>query len=240
MKVIPAVDILGGRVVRLSKGEPQTAKTYNGLEEPLQAAKRWEREGANILHVVDLDAATGRNNNRQIIESIVKGVKIPVQVGGGIRSKALAEEMLTLGASRIIIATLAFEREDVAKALVDKFGQQRVMVALDYLNGLVMTKGWKGQTGFTLMKAMEKFSNLGIALFLLTSISRDGLLTGPDYATLKNMTGRFKKGLFVAGGIMCLDDLVRLKSLEIDGVVVGKAFYEERFTLMEAMEVAGV
>lgn len=236
MDVIPAVDIMEGKVVRLSKGKPQTAKTYKGFEEPLQAAKSWENAGAKYLHIIDLDAATGHNDNRQTIEEIVKGVRIPVQVGGGIRSKASVEEMLNFGASRVIIATLAFEREDVVKTLVDEFGCQRVMVALDYLNGIVMTKGWKGSTEFTLKKAMDKFLNIGVELFLLTSISRDGLLTGPDYNTLRTMTEYFKKGLFIAGGISRLDDLVRIKAIGVDGVVIGKALYEGRFSLEEALK----
>lgn len=236
MDVIPAVDIMGSKVVRLSKGEPQTAKKYRGLEEPLQTARRWEREGANYLHVVDLDAAIGQRNNRQIISSIIQGVNVPVQVGGGIRSLALAEEMLNTGAGRIIIATLAFEKEDVVKTLIEDFGSERVMVALDYLNGIVMTRGWKGSTGLTLKKALEKFSSLGVGLFLLTSISRDGLLTGPDYATLKTITKRYKRKLFIAGGINSLNDLVQLKSIDVDGVVIGKALYEGSFTLREALD----
>ena len=236
MEVIPAVDLMGGKVVRLSRGEPDTAKGYEGLEDPLWVARKWEREGARYLHVVDLDAATGRDNNRQTISTIIRGVVIPVQVGGGIRSRAVVEEMLNLGAGRVIVATLAFEREDMLKTLVDGFGRDRIMVALDYLNGIVMTRGWKGSTGITLEAAVEKFLKLGVELFLLTSISRDGLLVGPDYITLKTMVKRFKRGLFVAGGINALDDLVKLKAIGVDGVVVGKALYEGRFGLKEALE----
>lgn len=237
MEVIPAVDLMGGKVVRLSKGDPDTAKMYGGFEEPLAVAKRWKRDGAGFLHVVDLDAATGRGDNRQIISMIIKEVGIPVQVGGGIRSRAAAEEILNTGAQRVIIATLAFEREDVLKALIKEFGHGRVMVALDYLDGMVMAKGWKSSTGLPLERAMEKFLNLGVELFLLTSISRDGILIGPDYDTLKAMVKRFKKGLFVAGGISSLDDLVRLKTIGAEGVVVGKALYERRFSLREALNI---
>lgn len=239
MEVIPAVDIMGGRVVRLSKGELHTAKIYDGFEEPLQAAKRWEKEGARYLHVVDLDAAMEQGDNGQIISTIIGGVKIPVQVGGGIRSSAIAEGMLNIGVWRVIFATLAFERGDVVKMLVEKFGHERVMVALDYLGDMVMVKGWKGQTGFALIKAIEKFLDLGVELFLLTSISRDGLLTGPDYLTLKAVTKHFKKGLFVAGGVTSLEDLVRLKAINVDGVVIGKALYERHFSLKEAINIVG-
>ncbi len=236
MDIIPAVDIMGGKVVRLSKGEPDTAKKYKDLEEPLLTARRWESEGANYLHVIDLDAAIGGRNNRQIVLSIIQGVNIPVQVGGGIRSRSLAEEILNIGASRIIMATLAFKEEDAVKILIEDFGSERVMVALDYLNGIVMTHGWKDSTGLALDKALEKFSNLGVYLFLLTSISRDGLLIGSDYKTLKAITKRSERKIFIAGGINSLNDLVRLNSIDINGVVIGKALYEGRFTLREALD----
>ncbi len=238
MEIIPAVDLMGGKVVRLSEGKPDTAKTYEGLEDPLTVAEKWEREGAGFLHVIDLDAATGQGNNRKTISAIVKEVTIPVQVGGGIRSRAIAEEILDAGARRIIVATLAFEREDVLKALIGDFGAERIIVALDYLNGIVMSKGWKSSTGLPLEKAMQRFLGLGAELFLLTSVSRDGLLSGPDYETLTAVAKRFGKGILVAGGISSLDDLVRLNSIGIEGIVIGKALYEHRFSLPEALRVA--
>ena len=237
MEVIPAVDIMGGKIVRLSKGEPNTAKIYGGFGEPLQAAKRWAREGATYLHVVDLDAAMGQGDNRELISTIIREVGIPVQVGGGLRSREAAEEILSIGAGRVIIATLAFERENIIKLLVEHFGSKRIMVALDYIGKIVMTKGWKGSTGLTLKKAMEKFLSLGVELFLLTSISRDGLLIGPDYTTLKNVAKYHERGLFVAGGINSLDDLHKLKMLDVDGVIIGKAFYEGNFRLKEALAI---
>lgn len=235
MKVIPAVDIMEGKVVRLNRGDSDTARMYEGLEEPLTAARGWRKEGADFLHVIDLDAAIGRGDNRQTISEIVKEVGVPVQVGGGIRSRAIAKEILNIGAKRVIITTLAFEEEDALKELIREFGSERVMVALDYLNGMVMSRGWRSSTGLSLENAMNKFLNLGTELFLLTSISRDGLLIGPDYETFTTMVKRFRKGLFVAGGISSLDDLVRLKTIGVDGVVVGKALYERRFSLREAL-----
>jgi len=238
MKVIPAVDVMRGKVVRLSRGDSDTAKTYEGLEEPLTVARGWKREGADFLHLIDLDAAMGQGDNRQIISAIIKEVGVPVQVGGGIRSMAIAEELLNTGAQRVIITTLAFEREDMLKELIREFGSVRVMVALDYLNGMVMSRGWKSPTGLSLENAMDKFLNLGTELFLLTSISRDGLLIGPDYKTLTAIVKRFRKGLFIAGGISSLDDLVWLKTIGVEGVVVGKALYERRFSLVEALNIA--
>ena len=235
MEVIPAVDIMGGRVVRLSKGEPNTAETYAGFGDPTSVAKRWEGEGATRLHVIDLDAAIGSGNNWRSIASIVRGIEIPVQVGGGVRTKTVAQEMLTVGVERVVVGTLAFEKEGLLKTLLEEFGHDRIVVALDYLEGVVKTKGWKSTTGITLKDAMERFSNLGVELFLLTAISRDGLLRGPDYPTLETMVEWFNGNLIVAGGISSLNDLVRLRGLGVQSVIVGKALYEGRFSLNEAI-----
>ncbi|MFH0749214.1 MAG: 1-(5-phosphoribosyl)-5-[(5-phosphoribosylamino)methylideneamino]imidazole-4-carboxamide isomerase [Candidatus Bathyarchaeota archaeon] len=239
MELIPAIDILGGKVVRLSKGDLKTAKSYENFQEPLQTAKKWESDGAKSLHIVDLDAAMGQGDNLQIIEQIMLGVRIPVQVGGGIRSSEKATKMLNAGINRIIVTTLAFEKEDVLKTLLQEFGSHRIMVALDYLEETVMAKGWRHTTGLSLMKAIQKFLNLGIEFFLLTSISRDGLLRGPDYPTLNAVTQRFKKKLFVAGGISTLNDLIQLKSIGVEGVVIGKALYEGNFSLKDALKALG-
>lgn len=239
MEVIPAIDLIKGKVIRLSRGEPDSAKSYERFGDPLQVAKKWELEGARYLHLIDLDAATGRGDNRRVVSEIIRGVGIPVQVGGGIRSTAVVEELLKEGAGRVIIGTLAFERDYSMKKLVEKIGCERIMVALDYLEGMVMVKGWKDSTGLSLEQAMEKFLTLGVKLFLLTSISRDGLLIGPDHATLRDLSKRFKGGLFVAGGVGSLNDLTRLKTIGVDGVVVGKALYEARFSLKDALAVGG-
>jgi len=235
MDILPAIDIMDGRVVRLSKGVLQTATSYDGFEDPLKTAKRWESEGATYLHIVDLDAATGGGDNKHIIQKIISKVKIPVQVGGGIRSRAIAESMISSGVDRIIVATLAFEKEEVLKKLIEMFGSEKIMVALDYLEGTVMIKGWKGSTGLSLIKAVEKFLKMGVNFFLLTSISRDGLLLGPDYSSLNIVKKRFNEKLFIAGGINSIEDLVRLKEIGIEGVIIGKAFYERKFTLNEVL-----
>jgi phosphoribosylformimino-5-aminoimidazole carboxamide ribotide isomerase len=237
MEIIPAIDLMDETIVRLRKGEFHTAQRYKSFRSPLDVAKKWEMEGAHYLHIIDLDAARGVGNNRQIILKILHEVRIPVQIGGGIRNQTIVEQLLNGGASRVILATLAFEKNDELTMLLEKFGREKIMVALDYRQGMVMMRGWKESTGLTLNEAIEKFSNLGVELFLLTSIARDGLLTGPDYITLKNAAKQVTQGLFMAGGVSSLADLIKLKTSGVDGVIIGKALYEKKFTLEEALEV---
>jgi phosphoribosylformimino-5-aminoimidazole carboxamide ribotide isomerase len=236
MEIIPAIDLMDESVVRLRKGEFHTAQRYPSFRKPIDVAMKWKREGAQYLHIIDLDAARGIGNNRQIIRSILHEVDIPVQIGGGIRDRTIVEQMINAGASRVILGTLAFEQNDELTHLLEVFGREKIMVALDYLQGIVMTRGWKGSTGTTLDVAIDQFTNLGVELFLLTSIARDGLLTGPDYTTLKNAVKQVPQGLFIAGGVSSLTDLSKLNTIGVDGVVIGKALYEKKFTLQEALE----
>jgi phosphoribosylformimino-5-aminoimidazole carboxamide ribotide isomerase len=238
MEVIPAVDLMEGKVVRLRKGDPNTSKNYSIFGDPLQTAGKWEREGAKAIHIVDLDAATGRGDNLEVIAAMIHSVKVPVQVGGGIRSGGKAEDMLRIGAERVIVATLAFERTGDLKELLKKYGAGRIMVALDYLNGKVMVRGWTRATGITLENAIQRFLRLGVKLYLLTSILRDGLLIGPDYVTLRSLVDNTEAELYAAGGVSSLEDLIRLKETGLKGVIVGKALYEGSFSLKEAIKAA--
>lgn len=237
MEVIPAIDLMKGMVVRLEKGDPKTFKSYQSLGDPLQVARKWEKEGATFLHVIDLDAAMNLGSNLETIARLIRGTRVPVQVGGGIRSKGTAEEMFKIGARRIIVATLAFERVNELLELLEDFGWDRVMVALDYLNDKVMIRGWRSSTDLTLREAISRFLKLGVRVYLLTSISKDGLLTGPDYITLKNIVDNTGAEVFAAGGIGSLEDLTKLRQTGVRGVVIGKALYENRFSLKEAINL---
>ena len=238
MKVIPAVDIMSGKVVRLLRGDPAHAKSYENLGTPVTLARRWEAEGAQILHVIDLDAALESGSNVDVIEDIVDAVEVPVQVGGGIRSLDRARELLSTGVDRLILGFLAFGKPSSIEALLDEFGAGRIIVALDHLDGTVMVRGWRTPTSTSADEAVLKFSRLGVELFLVTSVRRDGAMTGPDLGTLERLQ-RPDIGLIAAGGVRSLEDLVKLKRIGIYGVVVGKALYEGAFTLRDALRVAG-
>jgi phosphoribosylformimino-5-aminoimidazole carboxamide ribotide isomerase len=236
MEIIPAIDIMEGKVVRLRKGDPNTSINYDLFGTPLQTARKWIQEGAKIIHIIDLDAAMGRGDNLKVIMSLIQQTNIPIQVGGGIRSREKAELLLRSGVERVIVTTLAFKRIDQVRELLTIYGNEKIMIALDYLHGNVMMKGWTSTTGLTLGDAMQKFRNCGVKLFLLTSISKDGLLSGPDYATLQNAMKNPATEIFAAGGISKIRDLIKLKQMGLKGAIVGKALYEERFSLKEAIK----
>ena len=150
MELIPAVDLMNGKVVRLVKGDPDRKKEYSALGDPVQVALKWEKESAEAIHVVDLDAALGRGDNRNIIKNILEKIEIPIQVGGGIRSKEAIKEFLHLGVNKVVVGTLAFKNKELLKQSLNDFGREKIIVALDYLSGEVMIKGWTISSNITL------------------------------------------------------------------------------------------
>lgn len=238
MEVVPAIDLMEGKVVRLSQGDPKTVKVYDYLGEPVVIAKKWEKEGANTLHIIDLDAAFNRGSNLAIISKITDTVNLPIQVGGGIRKLETAENLLRMGISRIILGALAFNEPHTLTKLRKKFGDERVIVALDHQSGRVMVEGWKTSTKLGIDEALAKFLDLQVKTFLITSITKDGTLTGPDFNTLSKACAYPHLSIIAAGGVSSLNDLTILKQIGVKAVVVGKALYEGVFTLKEALEVA--
>lgn len=237
MKVIPAVDLMNGKVTRLLQGDPKKAKFYDYLGDPVAIAKKWEAEGADAIHVVDLDRAFNKGSNIEAIAKIINVVNVPVQVGGGIRSKEAAEALLNMGADYVIMGTLAFKKPEVLGELIGKFGE-RVIVALDYVDGKVMIEGWTLQTHAKIEMALERFLRIGVRNFLLTSIRRDGTLQGVDFDTLRQVCKNSKVKVMAAGGVKSIRDIYMLKECGIYGVVIGKALYEGTLTLEEAVKAA--
>jgi phosphoribosylformimino-5-aminoimidazole carboxamide ribotide isomerase len=237
MEVIPAVDIMKGEVVRLVQGDPRSMKSYKSLGDPLSLAKKWQTEGAETIHIIDLDAALGLGNNGGVIKEIVETVKASTQVGGGIQSLEVAKTLLDIGVDRIILGSLAFRNQYNVKTLLNEYGKNRIMVALDHFNGIVVVNGWTAPTKLTVDEAMPIFCRLGATLFLVTSVSRDGTMRGPDFEILKRSCLR-DVGVIAAGGVRSVEDIVALKSLGVLGVVVGRALYESRLSLKEAISAA--
>jgi len=237
VEIIPAIDLMKGRVVRLTQGDPEKATVYKSLGSPADVAERWKNEGARYLHVIDLDAAMDLGNNRKQIREIAKRVETPMEVGGGIRTSEDVIDIMGLGVDRAILGTLAMERPDILVDLLAKFGSNRIAVALDYLDDRIVIRGWKRDTGNSLDDALSKLVRLGASTFLMTSVSRDGLLTGPDLETLTKYAKHKSLNILAAGGVASLEDLSRLKTTGVKGVVVGKALYEGRFRLEEALSM---
>jgi phosphoribosylformimino-5-aminoimidazole carboxamide ribotide isomerase len=224
-----------GKVVRLSRGDPETAKVYDQWGTPVQVAMKWKSQGAERLHIIDLDATFGKGNNTPTIVDITKASALPVQVGGGIRTPSQAEELLKMGVNYVILGALAFS-DPQAIPQIQKFRFDSVIVALDNKDGKVMVEGWKTATPFTMSEALKKFAALKVKTFLITSIAKDGMLQGPDLETLSEACKFPNVEVIAAGGIGELNDLVALKHVGAAGAVVGKALYEGRFTLKEAIE----
>jgi len=239
LQVIPAIDLMNGKIVRLSRGDPKTAKSYSQFGGPVETANRWKQEGAEKLHIIDLDAAFGLGNNLKSILEIANSLSLPIQVGGGLRKTEDIERMLKLGVSQVILGALAFSEPQALTHIQKKFGESRVIVALDNRDGQIMIEGWKTPTSSGVKEAMGRFTALGISTFLITSITKDGMLSGPDVETLSEACKHVNAKVIAAGGIGRLDDLTILKKIGVAGVVIGKALYEGRFTLKEAIETAG-
>ena len=240
MQLIPAIDLMNGKIVRLTRGEAKTAKIYESqFGTPVEAAKRWRDEGANKLHIIDLDAAFALGNNHSVIAEIAKNVKLPIQVGGGIRNFETIEKLFQSGISQVILGALAFSDPSAIGKIQKRFGAESVIVALDNKDGQIMVEGWKTATAMTVDDALEKYTSLSVRHFLITSIAQDGMLTGPDLQTLSQATLYPNAKIIAAGGIGSIGDLAALKEIGVEGAVIGKALYEGRFTLKEAIQKIG-
>ncbi|MFB3889787.1 MAG: 1-(5-phosphoribosyl)-5-[(5-phosphoribosylamino)methylideneamino]imidazole-4-carboxamide isomerase [Candidatus Bathyarchaeia archaeon] len=235
MQVIPAIDLMKGRVVRLFRGDPDKATYYDNMGTPLEIAKKWQTQGAERLHIVDLDAAFGKPDNLQVVAEITQATGLPVQVGGGIRSEEAAKKLLSAGIAYVILGSLAFRDPAAITRIQAKF-PDRVIVSLDNREGMVMVEGWTTSTTVSVLEALEEFANLGVKTFLVTSITRDGTLSGPDLDTLNEACRSSGVSVIAAGGIGSLADLAALSHTGVAGTVVGKALYEGRFTLEQAIK----
>jgi len=239
LQLIPAIDLMNGKIVRLTHGDPKTAKVYDQFGGPMETARKWKAEGAGKLHIIDLDAAFGCGDNLSIITKITENVDLPIQVGGGIRKVEEAEKLLRIGVRQVILGALAFSDQKAVTQIQQGFGAMSVVVALDNRDGKIMVEGWKTATGLGMKEALEKFAMLGVKAFLVTSITKDGTLSGPDLDTLREACQYPGVEVIAAGGIGGLDDLRALRQVGVEGAVIGKALYEGRFTLKEAVKMIG-
>ena len=230
MIVIPAVDVRGGRAVRLVRGRPEDETVYEA--DPVEAARRFAEAGASWLHVVDLDAALGTGHNREAIGRVVAEAGIPVQLGGGLRSPYDVERALGR-AARAVVGTAALEPAFVRDA-VARFGD-RIVVALDVDEDVVRVRGWTAEAG-RVDDLLPRLDEAGAPRFLVTAVDRDGTMAGPDMALYERLAGLTKRPILASGGVRTADDLRALAATGVEGVVVGKALYEGTLDLAEALE----
>lgn len=235
MILLPAIDILEGKTVRLAKGDFDARTVYDG--DPLDAARRWVGEGARGLHLVDLDGArTGEPSNIEHIRRIASELDVPVQVGGGLRSMHALDEVVNAGATRVILGTAAFSDIDLLDSAISAYGD-RVVVSVDSRAGMLATSGWLEQTEVPVEPVIERLTARGVRRFVYSSIERDGMLEGPDLEAARRVADVVRGSFIYSGGVSSLEDLRALASLRqvnLSGVIVGKALYEGRFTVSEA------
>jgi phosphoribosylformimino-5-aminoimidazole carboxamide ribotide isomerase len=236
MILYPAIDILDGSAVRLVKGDFEAKKVYD--EDPLAAARGWTVQGAKYLHVVDLDGAkTGAPVNLQHLRRIAGELGVPVQYGGGLRSAEAVSDALAAGAARVILGTAAFTQAGLLEQALAEHGPERVMVSVDVRGGHVTTAGWTETTEITTEAVLGSLEERGARDLVFTNVDRDGMLEGPDLEEVRSVAEAMKGSLIYSGGIGQLADLEGLASLRersLEGVIVGKALYERRFTVAEA------
>ena len=235
MILYPAIDIYDGKCVRLAQGRFDQVKVY--YNNPLDAAKKWVDLGATWLHVVDLNGALeGKPVNLKKIEDIMTGVNIPVQIGGGIRTEDTAEIFLTLGAGRVVLGSAAIEDPDLLQILVGKY-EDRVALGLDARDGKVAIHGWKDVTEREAISMAQEFESMGLRVLIYTDISRDGMMTGPNNEAVQKMIDSVGMNVIVSGGISNLEDIQKCHEMNAGGVISGRALYENRIDLQEALKL---
>ncbi|MGL5435425.1 MAG: 1-(5-phosphoribosyl)-5-[(5-phosphoribosylamino)methylideneamino]imidazole-4-carboxamide isomerase [Lachnospiraceae bacterium] len=233
MQLYPAIDMKGGKCVRLTQGLFDQMKVYS--DSPADMAKLWVSQGASFLHIVDLDGAlAGHSVNEAAIREITASVDIPVQLGGGIRSKEAVKHMLKLGITRCIIGTKAVERPEFIRELVTEFGTDAIVVGVDAKNGMVAVEGWEKVSTLSAIDLCMQMKDFGVSHIVYTDISRDGTLTGPNVDYTRELTRRTGLNIIASGGVSGMDDLIALDTAGIRGAIIGKALYEKRIDLAEA------
>ena len=238
MIVFPAVDIQGGKAVRLRRGDFDDVTVFS--DDPVELARYWQAQGAEALHVIDLDAArTGELTNVDLVESIVKALDIPVQYGGGIRNAKALALMAGIGVHWVIMGTAAVTALDLLDDAVNWLGE-RLVVGLDCTDGMVATHGWQERSQMSAIRFSKVLAEHGVQRVIYTDTARDGMFGGPNLPGLKDLAEVSPLEIILAGGVALLDDLRRLKRVDaptVVGVIVGRALYEKSFTLADAQAV---
>ena len=237
MIIIPAIDIIEGKCVRLTHGDYNQKSTYE--MDPVDVARSFEKDGAGYIHVVDLEGAQfDEPKNLETIKRIIKAVNIPVQFGGGLKHLEAIKKVLDIGVSRIIIGTSALERPELVSSAIQKFGPERIVVGVDANKGNVAVRGWIVVSTKKAIDLIEEMTNLGVERFIYTDIARDGTLSGPNLEELSRVASITDAKIISSGGISGIKDISAIKNLphpNIEGIIIVKAIYENKIDLKEAV-----
>ena len=237
LELLPAVDVVNGQAVRLVQGEAGSETSYGS---PLEAAMKWQNDGAEWVHLVDLDAAFGRGSNVHLLSEMVQVLDIKVELSGGLRDDASLEAALELGVGRVNLGTAALENPEWTAKVIDRFGD-KIAVGLDVRGTTLAGRGWTKEGG-DIWEVLARLEDAGCSRYVVTDVTKDGTLRGPNVELLREMCARTSKPVVASGGISSLEDLRVLRELVsegVEGAIVGKALYSGQFTLPQALDVAG-
>ena len=242
-RIIPCLDVKNGRVVKglnfesiKDAGDPvELAAKYS--DDPISIAKKWESAGADLIHLVDLDATLGLGSNFELIKKIDSSVSVPVEIAGGLRSESLILEALKI-VDRVVIGTMAFKEPELLQNLLSKLGSDKLVISVDHKDGIIVTHGWQSNTDISLIDSMNEFLGVGFTEFLLTNVNRDGTLEGPDLEFLEEAWSLDKANVIASGGISNIDDIPKVKEKNAWGVILGKALYENKISIEETKKLS--
>ncbi len=233
MEIIPAIDLRGGRCVRLTQGDYDRETVFS--DDPVEMARRWEAQGATRIHVVDLNGARkGQSINGEVVRKIIETVEPPVQVAGGVRTLDAVQEWLDIGADRVILGTAAVRDPELAAEAARRHGD-RIVVSIDARGGVVAVEGWREETKLDAESFLKTLSALGVPRFVYTDINHDAMLDAPNYEMVEKMIAATERPIIAAGGVADVENLVRLAELGVEGAIIGLALYDGRVKLPEAL-----
>jgi len=240
MKIIPAIDLMDGKVVRLTQGDYQRITEYS--DNPVKVAKSWQDKGATYLHIVDLEGAkAGKPRNLVTVKNMVKALSIKVQLGGGIRSLSAVEKVLKIGVNRVVLGTAIVEDHELAKKAIQRFGD-KVVFSMDVRNQRLRIQGWTKESGDILQDSLQYYESIGLQRIIYTDIAKDGMMKGPNFESLKEILKTTQMKVISSGGISSLRHIIKLKEFVpygLEGAIVGKSLYEGTIDLKEALKYVG-
>lgn len=240
MIIIPAIDLRGGRCVRLTQGQASAETVYS--ENPVAVARKWQEDGAEMLHIVNLDGAMNLDDSKNLraLSDILYAVNLPIQFGGGVRSIAEVQRLDDIGVTRIVVGTTAIENPLLLQNMLDEFGST-IVVGIDARNGVVALRGWQKMSDMKALDLAQKVAEMGVERIVYTDIARDGMMSGINLAATQEIAEATGLKVTASGGVASLDDIYSVKELEefgVDSLIIGKALYEGSFTLEDALDAA--
>lgn len=235
MIILPAIDIKDNKCVRLLQGDFNKVNIYG--DDPSIMAKKWQDKGAEFIHMVSLNGARGEGNiNDESIKKVLDTINIPIQIGGGIRTKERVKELLDIGVNRVIVGSMAIKNKKMLEELVNQY-EEKIVVSIDAKNGKVAVEGWEEISDVNSVEFCKELEKIGVKTIVYTDISKDGMLIGPNFDIYKKLSKETNLDIIASGGVTSIEDVKRLKSMNLYGVIIGKALYENKIELKEVLSL---